>query len=265
MRSTVAWIAALVVAGAGVFSWQRMQIAALREQVARQGADLAESRERMDLLSRLVEAPAPRRTGAYAALPARLARPDDSDAGAAALRADERRVIVGEYRDVIARMNLPDAAASRLEDLLADRIEAFLDAQDAAERQGFAEGSAQMQGAVALAIAYDDRAIAQLLGAEANGRLNRLLFQPPPEPAVQPEPAAPTTVVTVVVQAPPSPAYSEDAGQPAAQAPFALYAPYWYGAPGFVVLGNWGRPAARGHRVEPVPHRPPLSPRERRS
>lgn len=263
MRSTVAWIAALVVAGTGVFSWQRTQIAALREQVARQGADLAESRERMDLLSRLVEAPA--RTGAYAAPQARLSRPSDADTGAATLRADERRVIVGEYRDVIARMNLPDATASRLGDLLADRIEAFLDAQDAAERQGFSEGSAEMQGAVALAIAYDDRAIAQLLGSEANGRLNRLLFQAPPDPAVQPEPASPTTVVNVVVQAPPSPAYSEDAGQPAAQALFALYAPYWYGAPGFVVLGNWGRPAARGHRVEPVPHRPPLSPRERRS
>jgi len=263
VRSTAAWIAALVAAGAGLFSWQRMQIAALREQVARQGADLAEGRERMDLLSRLAEAPG--RTGAYAALPARLGRPSDADTGAAALRADERRVIVGEYRDVIARMNLPDATASRLEDLLADRIEAFLDAQDAAERQGFAEGSAAMQGAVALAIAYDDRAIAQLLGAEANGRLNRLLFQAPPEAAVQPEPAAPATVVTVVVQAPPPPAYPEDAGQPAAQAPFALYAPYWYGAPGFVVVGNWGRPAARGHRVEPAPHRPPLSPRERRS
>jgi len=151
VRSTIACVAILILAGAGIFSWQRSQIVHLRAQVARQGDALDDLSLRVDLgRQQPSEAPAEHKEAR-----ARVTR--SVDYGWVAARTDERSVILDEYRDVLAQMNLAPETASRLQDLLADRVETVLDAQDAAVRVGFAEGSAQMARAVSMAIAQVDR------------------------------------------------------------------------------------------------------------
>jgi hypothetical protein len=221
VRSTVAFVAILILGGAGIFAWQRSQIAHLRAQVARQGEALDHLSDRLDGAALGTRLTAHAETAALRA--PSLGNPYD---GSAEMRADERRIIVDQYRDVLAQMNLPPETASRLLDLLTDRIETVLDAQDAAVREGFAEGSAQTARAVSLAIAEVDRDIVGLVGQEGIRRIDGLPVAPP-EPAFAPAPAAPI-VVTVVVQAPP-PAYESDsAAQPAASDGYPQYVSYPY-------------------------------------
>ena len=214
VRSTAALLSILVLGVAGVFLWQRSQIALLRAQVAQQGAVLADDRERLADLSVVLARPAVGRIEASSVRDRATLIPN-ADYNGAVLRADERRVILGQYRDVLAELQLPAATASRLKDLLTDRIESFLDAQDAARQQGFAEGSAETERAVALAISDDDREIASLLSRDADRRLNELLSVSTPEPAVMQADPAPVAV-TVVVQEPPAPAYTDSNAQAAA-------------------------------------------------
>ena len=259
-------MAILVLGGAGVFWWQRTQIASLRSQVARQGAALSENQDRVDRLSLVLAGADARRADSrpFRATPARAGRLLGTDYDDAVMRADERRVILSQYRDALAELNLPEAAASRLEDLLTDRIEAFLDAQDAARMEGFAEGSAETQRAVALAISSYDRAIAELIGPDANGRLDRLRTSPLPEDAVMPGPAAPPVAVTVYVQAADAPDYAYSAPPPAVPADYSP-APYYYlPSTGFFAAGGPGRPYTRPHPGAPRPERPPYALRAHR-
>jgi uncharacterized protein (UPF0335 family) len=232
VRSTLAWVTILIFAGLGVFGWQRSQIVHLRAQVARQGDALEDNQRRVEDLSQLVEAASGRGTDAPA-WPAvlRARKPDRPDENSAALRADERRVILDQYRDVLSEMNLPPETASRLQDLLTERIETVLDAEDAAVRVGFAEGSAETARAVTLAVADVDRDIANLVGADGIRRIDGLPETPAPEPSVvvvQPPAPAPT-VVTVVVQSPGAPSYYADADTaPAVSSVSPAYAPYFY-------------------------------------
>jgi uncharacterized protein (UPF0335 family) len=232
VRSTLAWVAILVLAGLGVFGWQRSQIVRLRAQVARQGDALEDNQRRVEDLSQLVEAASGRGTDAPA-WPAslRVRKTDRSDENSAALRADERRVILDQYRDILSEMNLPPETASRLQDLLTERIETVLDAEDAAVRVGFAEGSAETARAVTLAVADVDRDIANLVGAEGIRRIDGLPETAPPEPSVvvvQPPAPAPT-VVTVVVESPGAPSsYADADAAPAVSDAAVAYAPYFY-------------------------------------
>jgi hypothetical protein len=239
-------VAALILAGCGVFAWQRSQINRLRAQVTRQGEALDDLSLRVGA-PRLVGDTPVERTGQSQA----IARP--RDAAFAEARADERRVIVDEYRDVLSQMNLPPETASRLQDLLTDRVETVLDAQDAAVRVGFAEGSAQMARAVSMAIAQVDRDIVGLIGQDGIRRLDGT-------PTVQPEasvfPQAPV-VVNVVVQAPsaPLPAYADSTAAPAPQDAGAQYVSYPYSyVPYYPVVAVAGEPRGR-HRV-PEPRKP---------
>jgi hypothetical protein len=230
VRSIAALVATLILAGAGVFCWQRSQIVHLRAQVAGQADALDDLSRRMDGETQ----------GPAAVLPAvfRSESPRGPDDAGAVLRADERRLILDQYKDVLAQMNLSPEAESRLKNLLADRVETVIDVENAAERVGFAEGSAESARAVALAVAEVDREIVGLVGADG---IRRIDGQPPaaPEPMVIPEPSAPPVVVTVVVQAPaPAPTYYSDSAAPApdtsAYAPYSPY-PYFYVVPGVVV------------------------------
>jgi len=210
VRSTLSWVVLPIIAGGAVFCWQRSQIVHLRAQVANQGQALVEISNRMDGAGRIRTA---RASGAG------LSR-GTGDIGMDA-RADERRLILDEYRDVLAQMDLPAETSSRLQDLLTDRIETVLDAQDAAIREGFAEGSAQMARAVGLAIAQVDRDIVGLVGQDGIRRIDGL----PPVPQAEPA-AAPPVVVSVVVQAPaPQATYAYEADQ---SAPADAAAPYSY-------------------------------------
>jgi hypothetical protein len=230
VRSIAALLATLVLAGAGVFCWQRSQIVHLRAQVAGQA-------DALDDISRRLDGEA---QGPAAAFPAafRSQSPRGPDDAGADLRADERRLILDQYRDVLAQMNLSPETESRIKNLLADRVETVIDVENAAERVGFAEGSADTARAVALAVAEVDREIVGLVGADG---IRRIDGQPPaaPEPMIVPEPAAPPVVVTVVVQAPPpAPVYYADSAASApdssAYVPYSPY-PYFYAVPGVVV------------------------------
>jgi hypothetical protein len=225
VRTIVALVSTLVLAGAGVFWWQRSQISGLRAQVAAQGGAIE------DLSLRLAEGGgiAPADAGGSGSR---------GDAGAA-LRADERRLILDQYGDVLSQLNLPPEAAARLRYLLTDRVETVLDAENAAEEVGFARGSAETARAVALAIAGVDRDIVSLVGADGIRRIDGLPLEATPEPAVAPQPAPAPVVVTVVVQeAAPAPAYYADSQ---AQAPdtgaYAQYYtyPYFYSVPAVAV------------------------------
>ncbi len=232
----------VILAGAAIFLWQRSQIAGLRAQVARQGAELVDNRERLADLSLVVAGPGGRRAGIPSFPAARAKLIPTADYSGAVLSADDRRVILNQYRDVLAELDLPTATASRLEDLLTDRIESFLDAQDAAEREGFAEGSAETERSVALAIADDDRAIGALLGGDANRRLSQLLSASPPEPAVMPEPAAPPVAVTVVVQMQAAPSYPDASAQPAVSDDYNPSPYYYYPYTGLYLVRESARP-----------------------
>jgi hypothetical protein len=202
-------VAILILGCAGIFSWQRSQIVHLREQVARQG-DVLDDLSLRSGLERANDAQAP--------LVSAHGRPARSpDEGLIFARADERRVILNEYRDVLAQMNLAPETAARLQDLLTDRVETVLDAQDAAIREGFAEGSAQMARAVALAIAEENRDIVGLVGQDGMRRIDGYPAPQQAEPAVVPQASLPV-VVNVVVQAPSAPlvAYPETVAQAAA-------------------------------------------------
>jgi hypothetical protein len=231
VRSTLAWLAIPVLAAGGIFCWQQSQIVHLRAQVARQA----------EAIGGALDAPVP---PAPAAPPLGLRR---ADANGVAARADERRLILDQYQDILAEMNLPAATASRLQDLLADRVEAVLDAQDAAMREGFAEGSAETARAVTLAIAEVDRQIADLIGTKGNRVLDGLPPAVAPEPAVAPLPPAPLVVVNVVV--PSAPAYAEPAApaEPAASSDAtAAYSGYPYYPVADVLVARGGiRPFAR--------------------
>jgi hypothetical protein len=210
VRSTLSWVVLPIIAAGAVFCWQRSQIVHLRAQVANQGEALAAISNRMDGAGRVRTA---------RATEVGLSRGAGGPATDA--RADERRLILDEYRDVLAQMDLPPETASRLQDLLTDRIETVLDAQDAATREGFAEGSAQMARAVGLAIAQVDRDIVGLVGQDGIRRIDGL----PPVPQAEPAPAPPV-VVSVVVQAPaPQATYAYEADQsaPADTAPYGYY------------------------------------------
>jgi hypothetical protein len=242
----------LVLAGAGVFCWQRSQIVHLRAQVAGQADALDDLSRRMDGETQ----------GTAAAMPAvfRSQSPRGPDDAGAVLRADERRLILDQYQDVLAQMNLPPEAESRLKNLLADRVETVIDVENAAERVGFAEGSADTARAVALALAEVDREIVRLVGPDG---IRRIDGQPPatPEPMIMPEPAAPPVIVTVVVQSPaPAPAYYADstasAPDSSAYVPYSPY-PYFYVVPGVVAargavnrFAGLRTPAERLRRVQ---------------
>jgi len=192
-----------------------------------------------------------------------LHRSDDS---LAILRADERRVILDQYQDIIAQMNLPAETAARLQDLLTARVEAVLDAEDAAMQEGFAAGSAETARAVSIAISEFDRQIADLVGRNGNRQLDGLSPEVSPEPAAMP-PLAPATVVNVVVQTAPPPAYT-DAPSPAAAIPdtSSLYSsyPYPYYPVTSVLIGRGAiRPFARARsgivRAYPSPFLEPVT------
>lgn len=238
VRSTVTWVAILIVAGTCVFSWQRSQITRLRTQMAEQQGALLDNERRVEDLAAVLNAAGRRSPVAWAAreTSAResLARGGarGPDANADALRADERRLILDQYQDVIAQMNLPEETAARLRNLLTDRVQAVLDAEDAAMRQGFAEGSSETARAVTLAIAEVDRDISGLVGQDAVRRLDGLSAAAAPEEVVIPQQPAATNFVTVVVQSPQAPYYYDDsapAPAPAAADAYATYTtPYWF-------------------------------------
>ena len=239
MRSTAVVLGVLVLTAGGIVIWQRSQISSLRAEVGAERAALADERDRVDsLASRLDPSPIAERSARPSAVPASFVRAAESSA---ALRADERRVILAQYRDVLAQSNLSEATASRLQDLLTDRVEAFLDAQDAARREGFAEGSAEMERAISIAIAEDDRQISQLMGL-----VGAMRTAPPPAPTpgeswAQPA-AAPTVVVTVVSPAPaeaPVPNYVESTPVPDVASPYLPY--YSYPQIGYLLVGGRGR------------------------
>jgi hypothetical protein len=140
------------------------------------------------------------------------------------MRAEERRVILVQYQDILAQMDLPSDKAARLLDLLTERIDTVLDAEDAAVRVGFAEGSAQSARAVSLAIADVDRDIVGLVGADGMRRIDGLSAAP----AVAPEPVVPV-VVNVFVQAPASQAaYMDETPAPTTADAGPQYASYPY-------------------------------------
>jgi hypothetical protein len=245
VRTIAAFASALALAGIGVICWQRSQISRLQAQVSLQGGAIAELSDRF--------------VAGVPAAAAKAALPRGADDAVADLRADERRLILDQYRDVISQLNLPPETASRLQDLLTDRVETVLDAQNAAIRVGFAEGSAETARAVALAVAGVDRDIMSLVGVDAVRRIDGPPAAPAPEPLVAPEPAmpaSPTVVVTVVVQAP-APAYVPDS---AAQAPdtgaAAQYStfPYFYTVP--VAYLPRRAPISRFGGLPPVAERP---------
>jgi hypothetical protein len=236
VRTTAAWVAILILAGVGVFLWQRSQIVHLRAQVALQGDALDDIGRRLDGDG----------SGAASVSPAaaawvRAASLRGTDDAGSVLRADERRLILDQYEDALAQLNLAPEAEARLKNLLADRVETVIDVENAAERVGFAEGSADTARAVALAVAEVDREIVGLVGLEGMGRIDGQP-QVAPLPVLIPEPAAPPVVVTVVVQAPaPAPVYYPDTTAPAtdagAYAPYSQYAPYpfFYTVPAVVL------------------------------
>ena len=259
MRSSIAGMAILVLAGAGVFSWQRSQNAALRAQIAEQGEALQNNQRRVEDLSlqliaqnRKGVARAPRHLSASAV----GLRPSDNDSAAA--KADERRVIMDQYSDVLAQMNLSPATASRLQDLLTDRIEAVLDAQDSAREEGFADGSAETARAVALAVDEVDRDLATLVGPDGIRRLDGFPLMASSEPAGIPQQAAPasTVNVTVVVQAPVAPNYADSSSMPAVSDALQPYSPYLYlPVASFVTFPRPFRPFYNARAAVVRPHR----------
>jgi hypothetical protein len=224
MRFAVACGTVLVLAGACVFWWQRSQIVQLRTQVARQGDALG------DLYARVGDEDQPSspvRKFALASLRVQPSRSSYGD-GSAAMRAEERRIILAQYQDILGQMDLPAEKASRLLDLLTERIDTVLDAEDAAVRVGFAEGSAQAARAVSLAIAEVDRDIVGLVGADGMRRIDGLSAAPQSAQPVAPEPPAPV-VVNVIVQAPaPQVAYVDSTPAPESADSASGYVSYPY-------------------------------------
>lgn len=211
MRAILVCAAVLILGAVGILSWQQSEIAHLSAQLARQSA---------------VPAPEDVRSPNV--------RPQYAVARVSpwGLSADERNYILDQYRGVLAKMNLPPATASRLEDLLTERIAAALDAQDESARYGFADGSPESTRAESYAIAHVDQEIAALVGAEADERLNWLL-------AGSPAPvAAPTIVVNVVTPPPVVPVEVDTAAQPEYDYTYSQPAPYYYNY-GYPIASYW--------------------------
>jgi hypothetical protein len=238
VRTIAALASTLVLAGTGVFWWQRSQISHLRAEVSEQGAAIE------DLSLRVA--------GDDGGAPPRADAPRSLGDARDAFRADERRLILDQYRDVLSQLNLPPETAARLQFLLTDRVETVLDAENAAIRVGFAEGSAETARAVAQAVAGVDRDIVSLVGADGIRRIDGLPAASAPQPEVAPEPAPPSVVVTVVVQAA-APTYSADAAtqvqDPGALAQYSPY-PYFYLFP--AVVSRRGPPNRLGGERNPV-------------
>jgi len=203
------------VGAVGVLSWQQIEIAHLSAQLARQS-----------------DAPAP------AGFRPQDFRPQHAVPSASpwGLSADERKFILDQYRDVLANMNLPPATASRLQNLLTERIAAALDAQDESARYGFADGSPETTRAESYAIAHVDQEIAALVGLEADQRLNWLLAGSPSAPAGAPAPAP--VVVNIVTPAPAVPVEVYTEAQPEDNYAYTQPAPYYYYY-GYPVTSYW--------------------------
>ncbi len=219
VRTIVAFAAGATLAGIAFIGWQRSQIARLQSQVsAERGA--------IEDLSRRAA------TGDPQAMAAATV-PRAADDGMAALRSDERRLILDQYQGVLSQLNLPPETAARLQDLLAERVETVLDAENAAIRVGFAQGSAETARAVSLAVAGVDRDLISLVGMDAVRRIDGPPEERAPEPAAAPAPAAPAVVVTVVVQAP-APQYdlppADQAADTGASLQYSSF-PYFYSVP----------------------------------
>jgi len=208
-RALVVVLSGVVILAGAVVVWQRSQLAAIRQQMANQERAQAEDRRRVDAMTLFLgEAPGPAR--AFAAS-LRAASAPDAGTAAAVSRTEERRLILDQYEGVLAAMNLPESTSARLKDLLTDRIETVLDAEDAARRAGLAEGSVESTRAVAQAISGLDHEIALLVGLDGMRRLDGSQA-----PGSAPAPA-PATVVTVIVQtapAAPPPVYSRSVAIP---------------------------------------------------
>jgi len=247
VRAISTGIAVLLLGGVGVFWWQRSQILSLRREVD----TLRQSQQE---LADLAYGGGEGKFGASVRLAAShpatgLRRAEDPEA---VFRAQERRLILDQYRDVLAELNLPPATASRLQDLLTDRVETVLDAEDAAKREGFAEGSAEMAQAITVAIATFNRQIGEILGPDGAGRLTGYTL-PPPAPAPSPAPPAPVTVVNVFVPAAPPSAYGDVSAVPAVDSDASSpYLPYYYPSFATVVIGrNGGRRSGGAERPHP--------------
>lgn len=241
MRAPVAWIALalLAVAASNVVWWQESRIQTYRSQLALQSSVLAER------LGPAAESGAPSATfAAYTAIPAVAeSTPVSSppaDAAPARLSPDERRLILDQYQDVIAQLNLPPATAARLEDLLVERIQAILAIEDAARREGYAEASAVVERAVAQTIAQEDQRIVSLIGLQDDLRLDG---QQPETPELAGGSAPPATVVNVFASAPPPADYyaaSEPVStpvEPNSSVSWPYYGLY-YPVAGYVAVGG---------------------------
>jgi len=257
MRSTTSWVVTvlLVIAGANLFWWQHYQIAGYRALLA----------DRQELLS----GHAYRRTGFArdaAAMPAVWTPSAASSGGLTRTdliqtdsRADDRNLILDQYQDAIAQLNLPPDKARQLLDLLDERVQAVLDAEDSARRQGYAEASAVAQRAVAMAIAQEDQRIVQLIGVVGQRTLEGQGSTPVGASAPT---AAPVTMV-VNVMAPTAPDYQAPAyptSPPAyGAADYGAYStfPYLYTYPNFYTTGTGYANYGRGARSSPVRGRAP--------
>jgi hypothetical protein len=255
MRFAVACGTVLVLAGACVFWWQRSQIAQLRAQVARQGDALG------DLSARLGDEGQPSLPARHSSLASLRIQPSRGTFdGAAEMRAEEKRIILVQYQDILAQMDLPPEKASRLLDLLTERIDTVLDAEDAAIQVGFTEGSAQTARAVSLAIADVDRDIVGLVGVDGMRRIDGSTAAPPSMTASGPEPIVPV-VVNVFVQGPaPQAAYVDSSPAPASADAASGYVSYPYPYfPLYPLQAVLNEPRGSHRFVEPrngaIPHR----------
>jgi len=260
MRSTVAWVVVvlLVFAGANLFWWQHYQIATYRAQLAEQDQALTGRSMRPSgyahgsASSSVAWSPHSARSGLTRA----DLNPNDQ-------HAEDRNLILDQYRETIAQLNLPPATASRLEDVLAERVQAVLDAEDAARREGYAAASAVAQQAVAMAIAQEDQRIVQLIGLAGERSLDAQGSAV--QPAIQVLPPAP--VIVNVMSAPAAaPDYSSapvaaaaDSGDYGAYStyPYLYSYPYLYTpAVGYLNYGRSGRsyPSRRVSPARPVMH-----------
>jgi len=245
MRSTLIWVAVLLAGTAGIVSWQHAQIAGLRGQLAQQAAVAQDNQRRLAEISSFL-----RRAGRPAGEMSSLGI-SPAEAEGALSRADERRLILSQYQDILTEMNLPPATAARLQNLLEERVYTVLDAEDAAVREGFAEGSAETTRAVSVAVADVDREIGTLLGPAGSRQFIPATYAPAPAP-----PAPVPVVVTVAIENGAAPDYAAPYAVPqaAAAAPPAYdtsaYPYNYYPAAGVVFSTFVGRPA-RGFRREP--------------
>jgi len=179
MRATLVWIIALFAALSWVVCWEEWQIVRLRREEMGLLADLRASQGQVGELRDILQLAEKRqrRTAAQVGAIARL----QEEAAASRVRRDQespalgrkdlRRIILSQYSDSLARLNLPPETLARLKDLLVARGEALLDARDAAASEGIADNSAEMAEAANEATADLNRDIADLLGGDAYARL----------------------------------------------------------------------------------------------